>query len=84
MIHSSSHPHTVPPLPYLQGRDEACLEALARWLRDEYRDKRKEEREDVLTWPRLYPQAIPRQLNGWDCGMFLIQFADHLVRPVCL
>ncbi|KAK2079524.1 hypothetical protein QBZ16_001918 [Prototheca wickerhamii] len=62
------------------GRDEACLEALARWLRDEYRDKRKEEREDVLTWPRLYPQAIPRQLNGWDCGMFLIQFADHLGR----
>ncbi len=66
-------------LDSLGARDEACLAALARWLRDEFMDKRKEAREDVLAWPREFP-AVPRQLNGCDCGIFALLFADHAAR----
>ncbi|KAL6776829.1 SENP1 [Auxenochlorella protothecoides x Auxenochlorella symbiontica] len=63
-------------LDALKGEDEGCLEALAKWLRDEFKDKRKEERADVLKWPRKFPKTVPQQYNGYDCGMFLLQFAD--------
>jgi Ulp1 family protease len=31
----------------------------------------------VLDWPRHFPKDIPRQLNGCDCGVFTLLFANH-------
>ena len=52
---------------------------LARWLKDEYKDKRGED-VDLDHWPRRFPKDIPQQHNGCDCGMFAILFADYAVR----
>jgi sentrin-specific protease 1 len=48
------------------------VEALARWVADEYRNKRGQE-VDTSDWPRRYEQDIPQQHNGWDCGVFTLQ-----------
>ena len=60
------------------GKDDECLEFLARYLRDEFQNKRAEDRQDVLDWPRSYPENIPQQRNFVDCGVFLSMFANHL------
>lgn len=60
-------------------KNEACLEALAQWLKDEYKDKRGEERGDVLEWAREFP-VVPRQNNCSDCGIFAMIFAEHSSR----
>jgi hypothetical protein len=122
-----------------QGEDHNCLEQLARYLRDEYRDKRKQQvcdggsqavceialghhgalpaapfhtrlspdtltaaalcfalhscpslpasplqRDDVLDWPREFPKRIPQQLNGCDCGVFTLLFANYAGRDAPL
>ncbi|KAL4538732.1 hypothetical protein Ndes2526B_g02984 [Nannochloris sp. 'desiccata'] len=61
----------------LGGNDHACLENLARYLVDEYKNKRQEDREDIMDWPREFPKDIPMQKNCVDCGMFTILFADY-------
>lgn len=61
------------------GRNARCLESLAAWLKDEYMNKRKEDRSDVLEWPREYP-AVPAQSNCSDCGMFSLVFAEYASR----
>jgi Ulp1 family protease len=101
----------VDPL-LMQGEDSLCLESLAKYVRDEYKNKKGEEvrpgawswyrfyfvlhthakkvgiharllaclqRDDVLKWPRVYPKDIPKQLNGCDCGVFSLMFADYAV-----
>ena len=62
----------------LGGEDHECLEHLAQYLTDEYKNKRAEDRPDVLDWPRTFPKNIPRQRNGWDCGVFLSMYANCL------
>ncbi|KAL4452571.1 hypothetical protein ABPG75_008233 [Micractinium tetrahymenae] len=61
----------------LRGEDQRCLQHLAEYLRDEYKNKRGEQRDDVLDWPREFPKRIPRQRNGCDCGVFTLLFASH-------
>ncbi|MEW5296812.1 MAG: hypothetical protein WDW36_000064 [Sanguina aurantia] len=67
----------------LLGEDEDLLLNLARWLEDEALDKRKQTW-DVTSWPRHHPKDIPVQVNGCDCGVFTIMFADYLAlgRPM--
>lgn len=48
------------------------VEALAQWVADEYSNKRGEE-VDTSTWPLHYERRIPKQSNGWDCGVFTLQ-----------
>lgn len=62
----------------LYGEDTTCLDHLSRYLMDEFKNKRNEERPDILDWPKAYPKSIPGQVNGYDCGVFLILFADYL------
>lgn len=62
----------------LGGEDHECLDSLARYLRDEFENKRAEDRPDVLNWERVFPKNIPQQRNGIDCGVFLSMFASHL------
>ncbi|KAL4421737.1 hypothetical protein ABPG77_002353 [Micractinium sp. CCAP 211/92] len=61
----------------LLGEDHRCLQHLAEYVRDEYKNKRGEQRDDVLDWPREFPKRIPRQRNGCDCGVFTLLFASH-------
>jgi hypothetical protein len=71
-----------PPLPpecLLQGDDPDALRHLLQWVRDETRDKKQAE-VDVSEWRLESPKDIPRQLNGCDCGVFAIKFADYLGR----
>jgi len=62
----------------LGGEDDECLAHLAQYVVDEFQNKRAEDRPDVLEWPRHFPKNIPRQRNGWDCGVYLSMFADYL------
>lgn len=59
------------------GRRPDILEHLAHWLEDESRDKRGVEI-DCSKWRRVFPKDIPRQANGFDCGLFVLMYADRL------
>lgn len=62
-------------LDSLKGRDENVLKVLAKYLVDEARDKNNRAL-DVSKWESVFPQDIPEQLNGCDCGMFMVKYAD--------
>jgi sentrin-specific protease 1 len=62
-------------LDSLNGRDENVLRVLARYLVDEAKDKNNSIL-DVSKWESVFPQDIPEQLNGCDCGMFMLKYAD--------
>ena len=68
----------------LYGEDDACLDFLSQYLMDEFKNKRNEERPDILEWPKVYQKSIPKQVNGYDCGVFLILFADYLSKSAKL
>ena len=57
------------------GKDQAVLENLARWVKDEWKDKAKVDL-DTSKWPRKFPKDIPTQENGYDCGVFAVKFAE--------
>ena len=59
-----------------QGRERPVVEALARWVADEFRDKRNSE-VDTSSWPRCYETDIPQQTNGSDCGVFTLQVGGN-------
>lgn len=62
-------------LDSLKGRDETVLKVLAKYLVDEVKDKNNRTL-DVSKWESDFPQDIPEQLNGCDCGMFMLKYAD--------
>lgn len=62
-------------LDSLKGCDRDALRILANYIKDEAKDKLNKIL-DVNTWDRDCPQDIPEQLNGCDCGMFMIKYAD--------
>jgi sentrin-specific protease 1 len=45
------------------------------YIVDEYRDK-KGDTLYIDEWKNYAPNDIPRQENGYDCGMFVCKFAD--------
>ena len=61
----------------LLGEDHFLLDCLKRWVRDEYEDK-KGEAVDTSGWAAEHPKAIPRQMNGCDCGVFMLKYADYI------
>lgn len=67
-------------LDSLKGQDLDALEALARYIKDEAKDKGAAEAVDTSGWKRDCPKNIPEQKNGCDCGMFMIKYADFLSR----
>jgi sentrin-specific protease 1 len=52
---------------------------LARYISDEAQHKRSTAL-DVSEWQRSAPTDIPEQKNGCDCGVFMLKYADWLVR----
>ena len=43
---------------------------------DEARTRENTHISDVESWPVLFPQDIPEQRNGWDCGVFAATYAE--------
>ena len=58
----------------LLGRDRKVVQNLIRYVIDESEDKLKEKwaRDE---WKEEFPSKIPRQMNGSDCGMFMLSYA---------
>jgi sentrin-specific protease 1 len=44
---------------------------------DEHQDK-KNSRYDLTGWQNVTLRDIPQQENGFDCGVFMLKFADFL------
>jgi sentrin-specific protease 1 len=61
----------------LHGEDRHLLDCLKRWVRDEYENK-KGEAVDTSGWAAEHPKEIPRQMNGCDCGVFMLKYADYI------
>ena len=38
----------------------------------------------MLSWACRYPEEVPIQSNGYDCGVFALAFAEHLSRDTTL
>lgn len=66
-------------LDSMGGRNQACLEALLAYLRDEHRDKKGAPLDDQ-GWKTECLKDIPQQMNGSDCGMFSCTFAEFSAR----
>lgn len=70
-------------LDSLGGSDNYVLKMLARYLKDEVRDKSGKEI-DTLSWKKESVDDLPLQKNGWDCGMFMLKYADFYSRGLTL
>ncbi|CAH9129781.1 unnamed protein product [Cuscuta epithymum] len=70
-------------LDSLRGSDSNVLKALARYYVDEVKDKSGEDI-DVNSWDRELVEDLPEQQNGFDCGMFMIKYADFYSRNIGL
>ncbi|XAR57079.1 Ulp1 peptidase [Bertholletia excelsa] len=70
-------------LDSLRGVDAQVLRALARYFVDEVKDKSGVDI-DVSSWKVEYVEDLPEQENRWDCGMFMIKYADFYSRDVGL
>ncbi|VVB01534.1 unnamed protein product [Arabis nemorensis] len=72
---------------YLDSLNEAdttkILNALAKYLVDEVMDKNGKDI-DVRSWGCEFVKNLPRQHNGYDCGMFMLKYIDFYSRGLSL
>ncbi|RWR95287.1 ubiquitin-like protein-specific protease ESD4 isoform X1 [Cinnamomum micranthum f. kanehirae] len=66
-------------LDSLKGMDTQVLKVLARYFVDEVKDKSDKDIH-VSSWKQEFVNDLPVQKNGWDCGMFMIKYADFYSR----
>ena len=57
------------------GQDEEVLKFVAMYFVDEVKHKSGEVI-DLSLWNHEYTKNLPRQENNYDCGMFMIKYAD--------
>ncbi|KAL1543079.1 Ulp1 peptidase [Salvia divinorum] len=67
----------------LGGRDSQVLNALAKYFEDEVKDKCGKDI-NLNSWEKEFVTELPEQLNGFDCGMFMIKYADFYSRDIGL
>lgn len=60
----------------LGGEGYSCLKLLRDYVIQEHKDKKKCEI-DLSDWQNYIPSNIPKQENGYDCGVFLCKYADY-------
>ncbi|XP_061370552.1 ubiquitin-like-specific protease ESD4 [Gastrolobium bilobum] len=70
-------------LDSLKGKDNHALKVLARYFVDEVKDKTGKDI-DVSTWEKEFVEDLPEQENGFDCGVFMIKYADFYSRGLGL
>ncbi|KAL9237697.1 hypothetical protein vseg_012217 [Gypsophila vaccaria] len=70
-------------LDSLGGRDLQVLSVLAKYYVDEVKDKCGQDI-DVNSWQLEYVEDLPEQQNGFDCGVFMIKYADFYSRGMGL
>lgn len=70
-------------LDSLGGVDAHVLKILARYLMDEVKDKSGKEI-DVSSWKQEFVKDLPEQENGFDCGVFMVKYADFYSRDIGL
>lgn len=70
-------------LDSLKGRDGKVLNALARYFAEEVKDKGGKNI-DLSSWEREYVEDLPEQMNGFDCGMFMLKYVDFYSRGLGL
>ncbi|KAK9664726.1 hypothetical protein RND81_14G063700 [Saponaria officinalis] len=70
-------------LDSLGGRDSRVLSVLANYYVDEVKDKSGQDI-DVNSWDLEYVEDLPEQQNGFDCGVFMIKYADFYSRGMGL
>ncbi|KAK7329442.1 hypothetical protein VNO77_23611 [Canavalia gladiata] len=70
-------------LDSLNGKDSRVLKVLARYFVDEVKDKTGKDI-DVSTWEKEFVEDLPVQENGFDCGVFMIKYADFYSRGLGL
>ncbi|XP_010524538.1 PREDICTED: ubiquitin-like-specific protease ESD4 isoform X2 [Tarenaya hassleriana] len=70
-------------LDSLNGIDPIILNALAKYLVDEAKDKRGKD-VDVSSWEMEFVEDLPQQHNGYDCGMFMLKYIDFYSRGLGL
>ncbi|KAI9506403.1 hypothetical protein BX070DRAFT_219878 [Coemansia spiralis] len=63
----------------LLGDNQEALELLMDYLHEECKDKCKEGF-DSSGWSMECDKQVPRQKNGYDCGVFAITFAEYVSR----
>lgn len=66
-------------LDSLGGSNPECHKALRQYLQEESRDKRGTEM-DLSDWTFEAVKDIPQQMNGSDCGMFTLKYAEYITR----
>ena len=73
--------HTLPVVvsAFCFDLEHATQANLLRYVADEAKGK-QDKTLDVSDWKQLAPSDIPEQKNGCDCGVFMVKFADWLVR----
>ncbi|CAH2078953.1 unnamed protein product [Thlaspi arvense] len=70
-------------LDSLNGVDSKILNALAKYLGDEVKEK-SGKNIDVSSWDMEFVEDIPQQQNGYDCGMFMLKYIDFFSRDLGL
>ncbi|MED6187376.1 hypothetical protein PIB30_075830 [Stylosanthes scabra] len=70
-------------LDSLKGMDNQVLKVLARYYVDEVKDKTGKDI-DVSSWEKEFIDDLPEQENGYDCGVFMIKYADFYSRGLGL
>ncbi|XP_013742926.2 ubiquitin-like-specific protease ESD4 isoform X1 [Brassica napus] len=66
-------------LDSLNGVDSKILNALAKYLGDEAKEKSGKDI-DVSSWDMEFVEDLPQQQNGYDCGMFMLKYIDFFSR----
>lgn len=59
------------------------MDALFNYARDEIKDKLGQD-EEMGHWRKRFCSDVPRQHNGYDCGVFALMFAEHHGRDALL
>ena len=55
---------------------------MLRWVRDEWKNKKDADADTDDGWSVEIPKDIPRQMNGCDCGVFMLKYADYIATGV--
>ncbi|GKU85455.1 hypothetical protein SLEP1_g134 [Rubroshorea leprosula] len=66
-------------LDSLKGMDAQVLHTLERYYVEEVKDKCGRDI-NISSWDHEYVEDLPEQMNGFDCGMFMLKYIDFYSR----